>query len=254
MKTMILEKLAEIERNENVRMILAVESGSRAWGFASPDSDYDVRFIYVRPLAEYLKLAPRRDVIEKPVNDLLDVNGWDLDKALRLMYKSNPTLFEWFSSPIRYIDTDLANEIRAGLNRYFNPKHGLYHYLSMATGNYRHYLKADRVRAKKYFYVLRPILACRWILENGTPPPMRFAELVESQLPAELFETVDALLVLKKDAPETKEIDRIGILNDFLDSGIEKIGRLAAELPDKRLNRWDELDRLFRSALDWAGG
>lgn len=97
MKQLIIEKLHEIEKEENVKILLAVESGSRAWGFASPDSDYDVRFIYIRSQEDYLRLDSMRDVIERPINELLDINGWDLQKALRLMYKSNPTLFEWRS-------------------------------------------------------------------------------------------------------------------------------------------------------------
>ena len=104
MRELIISKLKQIEKDYNVRVLLAVESGSRAWGFASPDSDYDVRFIYVRPETEYLRLEAVRDVIELPVNDELDINGWDLQKTLRLLYRSNPTLFEWFSSPIVYAE------------------------------------------------------------------------------------------------------------------------------------------------------
>ena len=108
MNDLVVQKLHEIEQTEQIKILLAVESGSRAWGFDSPDSDYDVRFIYVRPRNEYLKLNKNRDVIELPINDLLDINGWDLDKTLTLLYKSNPTLFEWFSSPIVYLDTDFT--------------------------------------------------------------------------------------------------------------------------------------------------
>ena len=99
--------------------------GSRAWGFASPDSDYDVRFLYVRTREDYLQLDPLRDVIEQPINDLLDINGWDLQKALRLMYKSNPTLFEWLKSPIIYIETEFADEMRRVMSDYFSVKHSL---------------------------------------------------------------------------------------------------------------------------------
>ena len=99
-----------------------MESGSRAWGFASPDSDDDVRFIYVRPKVEYLRLDTVRDVIEVPINKVLDINGWDLQKALRLLYKSNPTLFEWFSSPIVYMETEFADEFRAMMMEYFSSK------------------------------------------------------------------------------------------------------------------------------------
>ena len=108
MEALIQEKLREIEGREDCRILLAVESGSRAWGFASPDSDYDVRFIYVRPRESYLRLNRLRDVIELPADDVLDINGWDLDKTLRLLYKSNPTVFEWFSSPLVYQTTPFA--------------------------------------------------------------------------------------------------------------------------------------------------
>lgn len=73
----IQEKLREIELRENVKVLYAVESGSRAWGVASPDSDYDVRFIYVRNQKDYLRLDEVRDVIEWQLDEVLDINGWD---------------------------------------------------------------------------------------------------------------------------------------------------------------------------------
>lgn len=174
MEALIQEKLHEIEKRENCRILLAVESGSRAWGFASPDSDYDVRFIYVRDRESYLKLNRPRDVIELPINDVLDINGWDVEKALKLLHKSNPTVFEWFSSPIVYQTTDFTEAFKPVMRRYFSSKSGLWHYLQMAEGNYREYLRGDMVKAKKYFYVLRPILACRWILEKVLRPQCSF--------------------------------------------------------------------------------
>lgn len=111
MEKMIVSRLREIEEKEKVHILLAVESGSRAWGFASPDSDYDVRFIYIRPKEDYLRLESIRDVIELPINDVLDINGWDLQKTLRLLYKSNPTLFEWFSFPDRLYGDRICPEI-----------------------------------------------------------------------------------------------------------------------------------------------
>ena len=107
----IPEKIAEIEQKENVKILHCVESGSRAWGFSSPDSDFDVRFIYVRPKEFYLRLDQTRDVIEWQLDDVLDINGWDLKKALTLLYKSNPTLFEWNNSPIVYKTTPEWAEI-----------------------------------------------------------------------------------------------------------------------------------------------
>ena len=250
MSALIREKLREIEQRENCRILLAVESGSRAWGFPSPDSDYDVRFIYVRPKEGYLKLNRDRDVIELPINDVLDINGWDLDKALHLLHKSNPTIFEWFASPIVYKSTAAAESIRAVMPRYFSRTGGLWHYLHMAEGNYRKYLHTDMVRAKKYFYVLRPLLACRWILDKGTPPPMLFAELMQSQLPEHLRNTLDALLDLKMNAPEIKLIPRIDPLNRYIEESFVDIRAQIEALPTETRPDWDKLNALFLNVLE----
>ena len=250
MKELIQEKLREIEQREECRILLAVESGSRAWGFASPDSDYDVRFIYVRPEKAYLRLDRTRDVIEVPINGELDINGWDIDKTLRLLHKSNPTVFEWFSSPIIYQTSSFADQFRPIMQKYFSSKAGLGHYLHMAEGNYRDYLRGEMVRAKKYFYVLRPILACKWILEKGTPPPMLFTDLVKSELPEDLSETVYQLLDLKMNSPEIKEIPRIDQLNRYLDTGIVSVKEQIEKLPDTPVQDWNELNELFFSVLE----
>lgn len=250
MEELIREKLHEIERQENCRILLAVESGSRAWGFASPDSDYDVRFVYVRPKESYLKLERTRDVIELPINDELDINGWDVDKTLKLLYKSNPTVFEWFSSPIVYQTTPFADQFKPLMLRYFSSKSGLWHYLHMAEGNYKEFLKGDMVKAKKYFYVLRPVLACRWILEKECPPPMLFSELMESLLSEHLKETVRQLLALKINSPEVKMIPRIDLLNDYLEQSITEIKEQIERLPRQAPQGWDELDKLFLSLLE----
>ena len=249
MRETILSKLNEIENREKVKILLAVESGSRAWGFASPDSDYDVRFIYVRPKVDYLRLEKTRDVIELPIEGELDINGWDLDKTLRLLRASNTTLFEWFSSPIVYRETAFANEFRSVMNKYFSSKRGLSHYLSMASSNYREYLKGDTVKAKKYFYVLRPVLACRWILDKGTPPPMLFSELVDAELDPALVPDVDRLLDLKMNAPEIKTIPKIESINRYLDSCIEEVRSRIVQLPEDANHGWEELNRLFLSQL-----
>lgn len=151
MREVIIEKLKQIEQQENITILHAVESGSRAWGFESPDSDFDVRFIYVRPKNYYLKLEQTRDVLEFPINDLLDVNGWDLQKALRLLHRSNPSVFEWFKSLIVYRETAFSHEFIPLMENYFSTKSGLYHYLNMADGNYREYLRGEMVRAKNIF-------------------------------------------------------------------------------------------------------
>lgn len=244
MRELIIRKLKQIEKDYTVKVLLAVESGSRAWGFASPDSDYDVRFIYVRPEKEYLRLEDVRDVIELPISDELDINGWDLQKTLRLLYRSNPTLFEWFSSPIVYMETEFADRLREIMNDYFSTKKSLYHYISMAEKNYREYLQEEMVKAKKYFYVLRPVLACRWVIDRKTPPPMLFSELVSAELPDYLYPEVERLLDLKMNSPEVKEIPRIDILNEYLDESIADIKSGIAGMEDSD-NRWEGLNDLF---------
>ena len=249
MRKKIKEQLRRIEDAENIKILLAVESGSRAWGFASPDSDYDVRFVYIRSLEDYLRLDAIRDVIELPIDDVLDINGWDLQKTLRLLHKSNPTLFEWFSSPIVYQETEFADKFRDLMMYYFSSKKTLYHYVSMAEGNYREYLKGDLVKAKKYFYALRPVLACQWILDRGTPPPILFSELLKTELPVELIDVVNQLLELKMNSPEIKLIKRISEINEYLDESIPNIKSAVRLLDDSYTPDWSELNQLFLREL-----
>jgi predicted nucleotidyltransferase len=164
MKEKITEILNEVEETKKVRILYAVESGSRAWGFASPDSDYDVRFIYISDPAFYMKLEKTQDVIEWQLDETFDVNGWDLQKALRLCVKSNPTLFEWANSPIVYKTSKQWEKVSSVMTNYFVPKSSLKHYLSMASNRYASYLMKDKILFKKYFYALRSIFACKWIL------------------------------------------------------------------------------------------
>lgn len=246
MRDLIIKRLHEIEKNEQIRILLAVESGSRAWGFDSPDSDYDVRFIYVRNHSDYLKLEKVRDVIELPIKDLLDINGWDLAKTLRLLYSSNPTLFEWFSSPIVYYENeDFCKKFRKLLNEYFLSKKELYHYLSMAKGNYREFFQGDIVKAKKYFYVLRPILACKWIIEKNTAPPMSFRELLYEEMEPSLIPEVERILDIKVNSPETKMIPRIDCVNEYLENSLEELSKLVSSLPKHQNSKWEPLNRLF---------
>lgn len=249
MRKIILQKIAEIEARENIRILHCVESGSRAWGFASPDSDYDVRFIYVRPKEYYWRLDPTRDVIEWQLDDTLDINGWDVQKALRLLHKSNPTLFEWNASPIVYKTTDEWQRISAVIQRYFVAKSGLYHYLSTAKSNYREYLKGDTVRLKKYFYVLRPLLACRWILARGTPPPMKFRILMEEYLDGDIRPDVEKLLDLKINSPEITTGKRFDRLNAYIDRTIAEMEATVATLSEDSARSWSELNQIFSEVV-----
>lgn len=169
---LVLLKIKEIETAEHVKILHAVESGSRAWGFASPDSDYDVRFIYVRPQKYYLGLQPKQDFIDWALDETLDINGWDLSKTLQHFHKSNATLFEWANSPVVYLTTLEWRQIYAASEPYFSCKSAMYHYYGTARKNYHEHLTEDFVKYKKYFYVLRPILACKWIEKK--PARLRF--------------------------------------------------------------------------------
>ena len=241
----IIQKLKDIEDTHQVRILHAVESGSRAWGFSAPDSDFDVRFIYVRNPECYMRLEKTRDVIEWQLDKTLDINGWDLQKTLRLLHKSNPTLFEWANAPIVYRTTPEWDDVAAVLPDYFLSKHGLYHYLSMATGNYRAYLRADVVKVKKYLYVLRPILACQWILARKTPPPVLFSELIKAEADPILLPEIQRLLAIKVTASEHERIPRIEPLNEFIEKILPHLKSVIAALPKSRQNSWDELNKLF---------
>ena len=246
MKKIIIEKLKEIETAEQVRVLYAAESGSRAWGFASPDSDYDVRFIYAREPEAYFSILPKRDVIEWQLDETLDISGWDIQKMFRLLLKSNPTLFEWASSPVVYQTTDDWERLRPVLNDAFSSKAGMHHYLSMAHGNYREYLKGETVRIKKYLYVLRPILACEWILDWGTPPPMLFRELVDAELETSVWPLVDELLALKQTRSEIDVMPRIDPLNRYIEMELEKLAEAIRQMPAQNGGDPEALDVLFR--------
>lgn len=180
MNNAIQKAIDTIERDCGVRVLYAAESGSRAWGFASPDSDYDVRFVYAHPRDWYLSVFESRDVIERMLPGDLDVSGWDLRKALRLMSKCNLAFNEWFDSPIVYReDAAFASTIRHLIPQFFQPARALFHYLSMASSTHTDYLSGDQVRLKKLFYFLRPVMACRWIEHMRTQPPTEFSRLID---------------------------------------------------------------------------
>ncbi|KEK24398.1 nucleotidyltransferase domain-containing protein [Bacillus gaemokensis] len=222
MRDKIQVELERIEKENDVKILFAVESGSRAWGFPSKDSDYDVRFVYVHSLDWYLSINEKRDVIEYPINDDLDISGWDIRKALQLFAKSNPALLEWVRSPIVYSKNSEFPELLQEMSeKDFDPKATIYHYLHMASKNYREFLQGERVKLKKYFYVLRPILACKWLEEKGTLPPVEFEKLVKAlSLKSEILEEIRLLLIKKKAGIELDAGPRIEVLNQFLEEQI----------------------------------
>ncbi len=200
----IVKHLEEIERAENVRVLFAAESGSRAWGFSSPNSDWDVRFVYVHPLEWYLTVEAGRDVIEVLTDDGFDASGWDIRKALQLYLKTNPSMLEWFGSPIVYKDDGVLREaLQALLPIYFNKTRALYHYYHIAANHQNRYLEKRGVELKRYLYFLRALLACKWITEKETPPPVPFVELVDSEVSdSAIRQEIDYILALKRTSKE----------------------------------------------------
>jgi predicted nucleotidyltransferase len=225
MELEIKNTLHTIAEEEEVRILYACESGSRAWGFASQDSDYDVRFLYVRPIEAYLHLDTPRDVIERPITDELDVSGWDIIKALRLLRKSNPPLLEWLFSPIIYLEeTTIVNELRKLVRQTYSPSALFYHYRHMAEGNYRQYIqdKAE-VPLKKYLYVLRPLAALLYLEQRQQVPPTSFLETLANVHLDEVVRTnIHDLVERKMSGGEMGQGAPYAPLNDFIDEHLQK--------------------------------
>lgn len=259
----IIERLHAIERSHNVRVLYAIESGSRAWGFASPNSDWDVRFLYVHPEDWYLTVHEQRDVIEIPIDGDLDISGWEVRKSLRLLRKGNPVLFEWLKSPILYMEgrddvsgNALMDEYRRVADDLFNPLASVYHYWHMAKGNFREYLHGEEVRLKKYFYVLRPVLACRWVLDGLGQPPMAFGALLERLVPdGALRQEIDELLRLKMAAAEMAMGTARPAIQDYLIDSLKLIEGAVSEFARGRQTHGepDQVDALFRTIVRHAG-
>ncbi len=229
----IQSAIDRIERAHGARVLLAVESGSRAWGFASRDSDYDVRFIYAHAPEWYLSVDEHRDVIEVPLSDELDLTGWDLRKALKLLRKSNPSLLEWIKSPVVY-RADPAFALVFGLlaSEFSSPDRLFHHYLRMARGNFRGTLHKDEVRLKKYLYVLRALLACRWIERGLGPVPVRFQTLADTVLDDANLRFHVAVLVARKRAGEELDVGRrIPALHHFIETELTRLEATAPAEP-----------------------
>ena len=247
----VQSRILDIQKEHDVEILLAVESGSRAWGFPSMDSDYDVRFIYRHRLEWYLKVLPERDVIEYPIVGIMDYSGWDLKKSLFLLNKSNPVLFEWFQSPLVYFEKAGFREAFApALSAYLSPPAMIYHYLHMADRNYREYLKRDYVKVKKYFYVLRPIFACQWVHRFSSAPPMDFEELKNAVLEnQELNGVISDLLIRKRSGGELGEEPKIELINDFVEHALFSLHTTAKDFDPEKKSDSQLLNALFISIV-----
>lgn len=247
----IKTKLEEIEQRENIHILYACESGSRAWGFSSPDSDYDVRFVYVRPVEFYLKLENTKDTLECELNEIYDITGWDIKKLLWLLNKSNPSIFEWAVSPIVYKTTKEWEFVSKIFDRHFSEKKALYHYNSITKNHLRRYFEdKSEVKYKPYLYNLRQCLACLWIMDRKSPPPILFDVLKKAYLPDELQEEVCHLLELKKSIREKETGPRIKRIDEFISSVVSEVEKYLEISVEKKQSDWDELNSIFLQLLE----
>lgn len=249
----ILDQLQHIETREDVRILFAIESGSRAWGFPSPDSDYDARFVYVRPRDWYLSLEPGRDVIELPIEDELDINGWDIKKALNLLLKPNPVLLEWLSSPIHYMwDDAICAKLTSFSERVAHGPACVHHYFNLGESLWnRHIAPKEQVNLKKYFYIVRPAMALRWVrMHPEAIPPMNFQELLAGiDVSAELTAALNELLIAKSQSKEIGLAPRVAVIDDFIEAEFDWAREASKGLKAQRTDLRREADDLFRNIV-----
>ncbi len=250
-------RLDAIERDHGVRILMAVESGSRAWGFPSPDSDYDVRFLYVRPARGYLKLDPPRDVIETPIEGLWDVNGWDLGKALRLLRKGNAVVVEWLRSPLVYRETgSIPDRMRILTERFSNPADAARHYYPLLHAHYgRDIAKAGDIKLKRYFYSIRAAAALTWLRERGTVPPMDLPSLVAGGVISDETRAVlDPMIATKARTVELGFAPRIPVLDAYIEQALAWGAQACAAREAARDPVFEAAaDRLFLQAIGLDG-
>jgi predicted nucleotidyltransferase len=244
MQTVILHKLREIEEKHKIKLLFSCESGSRGWEFPSPDSDYDVRFIYARPFNSYLSVLERDDNLRFPINDELDVYGWDIRKVLKLIRKSNTTPFEWLQSPIIYLQEEgFRDELWDLCQNYFDARSNIHHYLGIARGALDTMENGNEIKIKKLFYVLRPLLSAKWCLERDSIAPMTIGPLMDL-LPGELHRQVSDLIQLKAGSAEGFVIKISESLKFYINDEFTRVGLASNDLQRKYF-KVEELDAFF---------
>lgn len=250
MKEEIIQHINQLEKEQGVTILLAVESGSRAWGCPSPDSDYDVRIIYKRPKSEYLDIDDKPDTINYFHGELLDINGWDIKKTLKLIRKSNATPFEWAQSPIIYKEVnEFSSTILNLCKDYFQPRHTVNHYKGIAKNSYLSNDLAGKIKLKKLFYVLRPLMAAKWIIKKSQIPPMDIPNLISIIEEKDIVNHINGLLEIKSAANE----DYVHIMDkqivDFIDQEFNYVNSIliegATEVPST-----EELNSKFRQIIE----
>ncbi len=247
MKNRIHTALNNAADQYNIEILYACESGSRAWGFPSPDSDYDVRFIYKRMLSDYLSVQDIDSNISFPITEKLDLYGWDLRKVLQLLYKSNSTPFEWLQSPIIYQEKPGFRESIADiLPSYFDPKTQLFHYLGIAKGAMES-MDRENIKIKKLFYILRPLLAAKWIIVKSTYPPMNITHLL-GIAPENIKEIIEYLISRKLYCNEAHIVKPAKELIEFIEDCMRTFTEEAGSLTKKQFDI-SNLNHLFQKCI-----
>ncbi|MEQ1669883.1 MAG: nucleotidyltransferase domain-containing protein [Hyphomicrobium sp.] len=248
-------RLDGLESSERVKIGFAIESGSRAWGFPSPDSDYDCRFVYIRPRHDYLSLFQKRDVIETPMTPVLDVNGWDIAKAIKLLLAGNAVIVEWLTSPIIYRANSAFCAAFLDLARAVgNRDRFAHHYIRLAQRTLADKLDdTDDVALKKVFYALRPALALRWLTMHPGErvPPMDIQTLIsETQLPGDLTDAITGLIAQKKVTRELGRGPMPPLIRDAIHQEIDSASKLfEISAPATDADK-DRADVFFRVAVE----
>lgn len=267
-------RLGQIEAQENVTILFAVESGSRAWGFPSPDSDNDVRFFYVRRLGDYLGLDDRRDTVERPIDGVWDLNGWDLRKALKLLVKGNATVAEWLSSPLIYREHGpFPYKLRDLIKRHASPEASARHYYGLAKtcfqaeiGNRPTATELAEMEAtgatikgmttvnlKKYFYALRAAASIAWIDRYNEVPPMTLPALMSHDiLPMDARDATRTLIAAKATMGELGHGKRIPYLDDFIQNRIAWVVERGLDKLPPNEEFTEEANQLLLEALGVA--
>ena len=246
-------ELDAIELHKDVKILLAVESGSRCWGFPSQNSDWDVRFAYARPKDDYLRLENVRDNIEWCLEDDLDVVGWDVSKFLRLLRGSNPTAFEWLGSPIVYRESHLFEKVREVAPECFNPVASAHHYHGMAKKHDMRYIRNGNTTKKRYLYAVRALLACRWSIVEQRPVPMAFEELKGAMLDPRMVPVVDDLVESKRSGLEKETCGPISELNEWILAQEEALKTKMDALETPKRVPWPVLDEIFLKIVSGTG-
>ena len=250
MKEEIIEHIGQLEKEQGITILLAAESGSRAWGCPSPDSDYDVRIIYKRSKSEYLNIDDKPDTINYFHGELLDINGWDIKKTLKLIRKSNATPFEWAQSPIKYKEIDNFSTVILKLSKeYFQPRHTVNHYKGIAKNSYLSNDLSGEIKLKKLFYVLRPLMAAKWIIKKNEIPPMDIPNLISIIEDKKIVNHINDLLEIKSTANEDYVHKMDKQIADFIDKEFNYVSSIQLE-DNSDVPSSEQLNKKFKEIIE----